>query len=52
MLLVKDLARIGRDYRLTQEYLDFLVKHKVHLLCMTGQIELPDQRLFQFIARF
>ena len=36
MVIVKDLSRIGRDWGMTQDYINLLTKNKVKLLCIVS----------------
>ena len=40
MVLVNSIDRIGREWGMTQAYIDFLTQHKVKLLCIR------DRQLF------
>ncbi len=48
VVLVKNLARIGRKRGLVQEYIDFLNEHKVTLLCVTERLKISDHNLYPF----
>ena len=38
VVLVHNLARIGREWRMTQRYIDLLTRHKVKLLCIRDRL--------------
>lgn len=48
VILVKNLARIGRERVLVQEYIDFLNEHKVTLLCVTEGLETSRHNPYPF----
>ena len=38
VVLVHNLARIGREWRMTQRYIDLFTRHKVKLLCIRDRL--------------
>ena len=38
MVLVKSIDRIGREWGMTQRYIDLLMEHKVQLLCVRDRL--------------
>ena len=38
VVLVHNLARIGREWGMTQRYIDLLTRHKVKLLCIRDRL--------------
>ena len=38
VVLVHNLTRIGREWRMTQSYIDLLTRHKVKLLCIRDRL--------------
>ena len=38
MVLVHNLTRIGREWGMTQRYIDLLTRHKVKLLCIRDRL--------------
>ncbi len=48
MILVKNLSRIGRSWDVVQEYIDFLNKHKVSLLCISEGLKTSNHSLSPF----
>ena len=48
MLIVKNLSRIGRDWGMVQEYIDFLNQHEVTLLCVSEGIKIGNNNLYPF----
>lgn len=50
MLLVKNLSRIGRNWGMVQEYIDFLNQHKITLLCVSEGLEISDRNLYPFFT--
>ena len=48
VVLVKNLARIGHEWGLVQEYIDFLNEHKVTLLCITEGLEISRHNPYPF----
>ena len=38
VVLIHSLTRIGREWRMTQSYIDLLTQHKVKLLCIRDRL--------------
>lgn len=48
MVLVKSVDRIGREWGMTQNYIDLLTKHKVKLLCMRERLLISETGVSHF----
>ena len=48
MVLVKSIDRIGREWGVTQRYIDLLVEHKVQLLCVRDRLLFSEKGATHF----
>ena len=48
MVLVNSIDRIGREWGMTQAYIDLLTKHKVKLLCIRDRLLFDKQGVTYF----
>ena len=48
VVLVHSLTRIGREWGMTQSYIDLLTRHKVKLLCIRDRLLFDETALPQF----
>ena len=48
MVLVKSIDRIGREWGMTQRYIDLLTEHKVQLLCVRDRLLFSEKGATHF----
>ena len=48
VVIVHSLTRIGREWGMTQSYIDLLTRHKVKLLCIRDRLLFDETALPQF----
>ena len=48
LVLVKSIDRIGREWGMTQRYIDLLAEHRVKLLCIKERCLFSDKAVSQF----
>lgn len=48
VVLVKSIDRIGREWGMTQRYIDLLAEHRVKLLCIKERCLFSDKAVSQF----
>jgi len=48
MVLVKSIDRIGREWGMTQRYIDLLTEHKVRLLCVRDRLLFSEKSVTHF----
>ena len=48
LVLIKSIDRIGREWGMTQRYIDLLAEHRVKLLCIKERCWFSDKAVSQF----
>ena len=50
VVLVNSLARLGRDWGMTEQYIDLLAEHKVKLLCVRERLMIDSASFSPFFT--